>query len=48
MAKIVAPVPSISIQQEIGRNLMALDKLIIDSPGSINSEITARRQQYEY
>jgi type I restriction enzyme S subunit len=48
MAKIVAPVPPISIQQEIGRNLMALDKLIIDSPGSINSEITARRQQYEY
>jgi type I restriction enzyme S subunit len=48
MGKIVAPVPPLSIQQEIGRNLMALDTLIIDSPGSINAEIKARRQQYEY
>jgi type I restriction enzyme S subunit len=48
MAKIVAPVPPVAMQEKIGRNLMALDTLIIDSPGSIKAEITARRQQYEY
>jgi len=48
IAKIVAPVPPVGMQEEIGRNLMALDTLIIDSPGSIKAEITARRQQYEH
>jgi type I restriction enzyme S subunit len=48
MAKIGVPVPQLSMQVQIGKTLLALDTLIIDSPASIKSEITARRQQYEH
>jgi type I restriction enzyme S subunit len=48
IAKILVPVPPLSKQTEIGRNLFALDTLILDSPASIKSEISTRRQQYEY
>jgi type I restriction enzyme S subunit len=48
MAKIVVPVPPPSLQMQVGKNLLALDTLVIDSPASIKSEITARSQQYEY
>jgi type I restriction enzyme S subunit len=48
MAKIIVPVPPLSLQMQIGQNLLALDTLVINSPASIKSEIIARRQQYEY
>ena len=46
--KILAYVPRIEIQVQIGKMLHDFDRLISDIGSGLPAEIKARRQQYEY